>query len=163
VVRWAVWSLTRWSKIAMNSKAWVFRIDYEHPTIETLWVVRKNSVVILERLYTQFLSGPPNNPTSNHKSGSRSRWVKKLSSYLSFQPSVICILEEKSQQIQKNNNLKKNCWKQYNTYKVLSSAIHELSHFFLVVINPHVRFYKKLHWAWFTSKNCSLQEKIVVS
>ena len=30
-------------------------------------------------------------------------------------------------------------------YKVLSSAVHELLHMFLVVLTPHVRFIKKLH------------------
>jgi hypothetical protein len=32
-------------------------------------------------------------------------------------------------------------------HKVLSSAVDELLHLFLIVITSHVRFHKKLHWA----------------
>lgn len=40
---------------------------------------------------------------------------------------------------------------------------HELLQPFLTIINLHMCFHKKFHRVWFTSKNHSLQEKIVVS
>jgi hypothetical protein len=51
---------------------------------ETLRVVRKFSVVVLESPHTRFLSGPPDDPTSIHKSRSKSGWIEGLSSYLSL-------------------------------------------------------------------------------
>jgi hypothetical protein len=62
----------------------VLEIDYEHPTVEIVWVVNKFSIVVLESPYTLFLSGPSDHPVSNHKLGSRSRGVKESSLYLSF-------------------------------------------------------------------------------
>ena len=56
----------------------------EHLTIETLWVVRKFSAIVLESPYTQFLSGPPDDPASNYKSGLKFGWVEGSSLYLSF-------------------------------------------------------------------------------
>jgi len=41
---------------------------WELPTVETLQVTHKFSVVVLESPYIQFLSGPPDDPTSIHKS-----------------------------------------------------------------------------------------------
>jgi len=46
---------------------------------------------------------------------------------------------------------------------MLNSTIHKLLHLFLAVINLQVCFHKKLHQAWFASKNHNLQEKIIVS
>jgi hypothetical protein len=42
------------------------------------------SAVVLESLYTRFLSGPPDNPVSIHKSESKSEWVEGSSPYLSL-------------------------------------------------------------------------------
>jgi hypothetical protein len=55
-------------------------------------------------------------------------------------------MKKKSQQIQKINNLRKKLLKTTH-HKVLSSAIHDLLHLFLAVINPHMRFLIKLHQA----------------
>jgi hypothetical protein len=54
--------------------------------------------------------------------------------------------EKKSQQIQKIINLRNKLLKTTH-HKVLSSAIHDLLHLFLAVINPHMRFLIKLHQA----------------
>jgi hypothetical protein len=48
-------------------------------------------------------------------------------------------------------------------HKVLSSAVNELLHPFLVVVTPHVHFHNKLHWTWLTSKSRSSQHKNIVS
>jgi len=69
---------------AMNSLYWVLDNDWELPTIEILRAAHKFSVIVLESLYTRFLSGPPNDPTSIHKSGSKSEWVEGSSPYLSL-------------------------------------------------------------------------------
>jgi hypothetical protein len=42
----------------MNSLDWVLNIDWKLLTVETLWVARKFSIVVLERSYTRFLSFP---------------------------------------------------------------------------------------------------------
>jgi len=68
----------------MNSSDWVLDTDGEFPTIETLRAKRKFSAVVLESPETRFLSGPPDDPTSIHKFGSKSGWVEGLSSYLSL-------------------------------------------------------------------------------
>jgi hypothetical protein len=41
-------------------------------------------------------------------------------------------------------------------HEVLSTVGHELLHPFLAVLIPHVRLYKQLYWARFTSKRRSL-------
>jgi hypothetical protein len=41
-------------------------------------------------------------------------------------------------------------------HKVLRTVVHELLHPLLVVLTPHVRLYKQLHWARLTSKRRSL-------
>jgi len=56
----------------------------ELPTVETLLAARKLSAGVLESLYTWFLSGPPDDPTSIHKSESKSEWVEGSSPYLSL-------------------------------------------------------------------------------
>jgi len=66
-LRWAIWSCTYWSNISSNSRVWVLETNCEHLTIETLLVVYKFSTIVLKILYTKFLSGPPDNPASNHK------------------------------------------------------------------------------------------------
>jgi hypothetical protein len=137
----------------------VLGTNCEHSMVETLWVIHKSLAVMLERSYIQFLSGPTDNPASNYKFGSRSEWINHHIS-----PSTGCYMHsrKKSQQILKNNNLRKKNLK--TTYhKVLSSTIHELVNPFLVIINSHVCFHKKLHQAWFASKNYNLQTKIIVS
>jgi hypothetical protein len=68
----------------MSSLDWVLDTDGELPTVETLRPERKFSVVMLESSYTRFLSGPPDDPTSIHKSGSKSGWVEGLYPYLSL-------------------------------------------------------------------------------
>jgi hypothetical protein len=52
-----------------NSLDWVLDTDWELSTVETLRAANKFSVVVLESPYTGFLSGPPDDPTSIHKSG----------------------------------------------------------------------------------------------
>jgi hypothetical protein len=83
-LRWVVQSCTRWSNIATNSEVWVFGIDCKHPTIEALWVVRKFPIVLLRSPYIRFLSGPPDDLTSDHKFESISGLVEGLFLYLSF-------------------------------------------------------------------------------
>jgi hypothetical protein len=41
-------------------------------------------------------------------------------------------------------------------HKVLSVVVNELLHSLLAVLTPHVRLYKLLYWARFTSKRRSL-------
>jgi hypothetical protein len=60
----------------MNFSDWVLDTDRELPTVETLLADRKFLAIVLESLYTRFLSGPPDDPTSIHKSGSKSGWVE---------------------------------------------------------------------------------------
>jgi len=67
---------------ATNSLNWVLDTDWELPTVETLWAARKFLAVVLKSPYTWFLSGPPDDPTSIHKSGSKSGWVEGSSPYL---------------------------------------------------------------------------------
>jgi hypothetical protein len=52
--------------------------------VETLQVVRNSSTIVFEISYTWFLLDPPNDPASNHKSGSSFGLVKRSSLYLSF-------------------------------------------------------------------------------
>jgi len=46
----------------------VLKTDWELPTIETLWVAHKFSAIVLESSHTWFLSGPPDDPVSIHRS-----------------------------------------------------------------------------------------------
>ena len=59
-------------------------IDCELPMVETLLTVYKFSIIVLESMYIWFLLGPPNDPASIHKSGSKSGLVKGSSLYLFF-------------------------------------------------------------------------------
>ena len=52
--------------------------------VETLQVIRKFLVVELESSYTQFLSGPPDDPASIDKFGSKFGWVEGSFSYFSL-------------------------------------------------------------------------------
>jgi len=79
-------------------------------------------------------------------------------------PSTGCYMYpgKKSQQIQKNNYLRKK-WLKTNIPQSAELSYPRVIAPFSVVINPHVHFHKKLHRAWLASKNRSLQEKIIVS
>ena len=55
----------------MISSDWVLDTNLKLITVETLLADHKFSPVVLESLYTWFLSGPPDDPTFIHKSG----WV----------------------------------------------------------------------------------------
>jgi len=92
----------------MISSDWVRDIDQELPMAETLRAAHKLLAVLLESPYTWFLSGPPDDIASIHKFGSKSRWVKGSSPYLSSNRPVHVSwkLEKKlSYSIQENNNL----------------------------------------------------------
>ena len=71
LVRWVVCCFK-----ATISSDWVLDTDLELPMVETLRATCKLSVVVLESLYTWFLSSPPDDPTSIHKSRSKSGWVE---------------------------------------------------------------------------------------
>jgi hypothetical protein len=45
---------------------------------------------------------------------------------------------------------------EWTYHKVLSAVVNELLHPLLVVLTPHVRLNKQLHWARLTSKRRSL-------
>jgi hypothetical protein len=62
----------------------VLGIDCELPMVETLLTVYKFSIIVLESMYIWFLLGPPNDPASIYKSGSKSGLVKGSSLYLFF-------------------------------------------------------------------------------
>jgi hypothetical protein len=68
----------------MNSSNWVLDTDWELPMVKTLQAAHKFSIVVLESPYTRFLSGSPDDPTSIHKSKSKSEWVEGSSPYLSL-------------------------------------------------------------------------------
>jgi len=95
LLRLVVQSCTRLFNIASNSGVWMLGTYYEHPTVETLRVVHKFSVVVLKSSYTRFLSGPLNDPAFNRKSRSRSRWIKGSSPYLSFKRLLYVSWKEK--------------------------------------------------------------------
>jgi hypothetical protein len=84
LLRLVVRSCTRLFNIASNSGVWMLGTDCEHPTVETLRVIRKFSVVVLKSSYTRFLSCPLDDRAFNHKTGLKSMWVKGLSPYFSF-------------------------------------------------------------------------------
>jgi hypothetical protein len=95
LLRLVVRSCTRLFNIASNSGVWMLGTDCEHPTVETLRVIRKFSVVVLKSSYTRFLSGPLNDPAFNRKSRSRSRRVKGSFPYLSFKRLLYVSWKEK--------------------------------------------------------------------
>jgi hypothetical protein len=189
-IRWVVRDSTRWFKIDSNSRV---QTDCEHPTIETLWVVRKSSTIVFEISYTWFILGPLDNPTFNHKSRSNFGWVKGSFLYLFFNrvlylyrvhqtilsstTNLDCILDGLEDcprispstgcymYLEKKNQIQKIITKllKSNMPWILSSAIHELPHPFLTIIISHMYFYKKLHRSYLVSKNCSLRKKTVVS
>jgi hypothetical protein len=119
-----------------SSKDWVLKTNYEHPTVETLRVIHNSSVVMFQKPQTQFLSGPPEDPTSNHKFRLSSGWVEGLSMYLSCNRMCICFLKNKSQLVKKKKLKKRNDWNPIY-HELLSSAIHELLHPFLTIIILH--------------------------
>jgi hypothetical protein len=64
---------------------------------------------VLESLYTRFLSSPPDNPASNHKSISKSGWSKD---HPRISPTTGCYMSHGNNKkiyykIQVNNNLRK--------------------------------------------------------
>jgi hypothetical protein len=140
-----------------SSKDWVLKTNYEHPTVETLRVIHNSSVVMFQKPQTQFLSGPPEDPTSNHKFRLSSGWVEGLSMYLSCNRMCICFLKNKSQLVKKKNLRKEMIEIQYtmNFWARLSTSccipFWQLS--FCMSFN------KKFYLFWFESKNHSLQKK----
>jgi len=72
---------------------------------------------VLERQYILFLSGPSDNSASNYKSRLRSGCVEGSSPYLFFNQVLYVSWGNKSQQIQKINNLRKKLLK--TTHSVL--------------------------------------------
>jgi hypothetical protein len=124
-LRWAICSCTPWSYKVVNSKDWVLGTDCELPIVETPRTVCKFSVVVLESLYTRFLSGPLDNPASNHKFRLKSGLVEGSSPYISFNRLLYVSWNKKwNHQIQENNNLRKKivenqcttkCWAQLLT------------------------------------------------
>jgi hypothetical protein len=109
--------------------------------VETLRVARKFSDVVLKSPYTQFVSGPPDDPTSIHKSGSKSGWVEGSFPYLSFNRLYWSPKNEKRNhhiQFNKINNLQ-NKMVERTYHKVLSTVVNELLHPLLAVLTPHVR------------------------
>jgi hypothetical protein len=152
-VRWVVCCFK-----ATISSDWVLDTDLELPTTEILQAPRTLSVVVLESSYIRFLSGPPDDPITIHKSWSKSGWVEG-SSHISPSTGYYRSPENKKRnhhiQFNKNNKL----WNKMveRTYhKVLSTIVNELLHLFLVIFTPHVRLYKQLCWARLMSKRCSL-------
>ena len=130
----------------------------ELPLVETLWITRKFSAVVLKSSYTQFFSGLPDDLASIHKSGLKSEWVEGSSLYLSLNQLLYVswkLKKKTSNSIQENNNLRKKIVEQ-TYHKVLSVVVDELLHLFLAVFTPYVRLNKKLHWARLTSKRRSL-------
>jgi hypothetical protein len=136
----------------------VLDTDWKLPTVETLRSALKFSAVVLKSLYTWFLSGPLDDPASIHKSGLKSGWVKKSSPYISLNWLLYVswkLKKKPSNSIQENNNLRKKMV-EWTYHEVLSVIVDELLHPLLAVFTPDVRLYKKLHWAWLTSKRRSL-------
>jgi len=137
---------------AMNSLYW------ELPTVETLRAARKFSAVVLESPYTWFLSSSLDNPTSIHKSGSKSGWVEG-SSHISPSTGYYRSPENEKRnhhiQFNKNNNLQ-NKMVEWTYHKVLSAVVNELLHPLLTILTPHMHLNKQLHWARLTSKRRSL-------
>jgi hypothetical protein len=93
-VRWIIQTSTYWFQIAYNSKVWVLGIDCEHPTVETLQVVRKYSALEFEIPKTLFISSSPDNPVFNHNFKLSSRLVKRIAPICLLQLRVICFLKK---------------------------------------------------------------------
>jgi hypothetical protein len=72
------------------------RSECEHPTVKTLQVVRKFSAVVLESLYTRFLSGSPDDIMSPTTNLDRDLDGSKNHPRISSSTVVICIMEKKS-------------------------------------------------------------------
>jgi hypothetical protein len=123
-------SCTHWSNKTVNSGDWVLnsncKLPISIPTVETLWVIRKFSTVVVDSPYTRFLSGPPDNPASNYKSKSKIQVDRRIVLISLLQPAITCLLEIKkwNHQIQENNNLRNKmvenqctvkCWARLST------------------------------------------------
>jgi hypothetical protein len=94
--------------------------------VETLRAARKFSVVVLESLYTWFLSGPPDDFASIHKFG----WVEWLFPYLSLNRLLYVswkLKKKSSYSTQENNNLRNKMVEQ-TYHEVLSAIVDELLH-----------------------------------
>ena len=150
---------------AMNSWDWVLDTDWELPTVKILQVAHKFSVVMLERLYTWFLSGPPDDPASIHKSGSKYGWVERSSPYLSLNQLLYVSWKLKnlsSNSIQENSNLRKKMVER-TYHEVLSAIVDELLHPLLAVFSSHVRLHKKLIGLGSRSRDVACKKKNVAS
>jgi hypothetical protein len=79
-----IWALTCFRTIAWTTEEWELKPDYKEPTIDTLQPIHISSIVMFMIPQSQFLSGPPDDPTSNHKSGLSSRWIERSSLYTSY-------------------------------------------------------------------------------
>ena len=149
---------------ATNSLDWELDIDWELPTVETLRVDCKLSAVVLETPQTRFLSGPPDEPTSIHKSGrilDGSKYCPRISPSTDYYRSPENKKKKSYHHIQynKHNNLYNNLQNKMveQTYhEMLSTVINELLRPLLAVLTPHVRLHKQLHRARLTSKRRSL-------
>jgi len=100
----------------------------------------------------QMILPPSTNPDRN-PGGSKDR--SRISPSISYYMSPGNKKMKPSNLIQVNNNLQKKMVER-TYHKVLSTVVNKLLHIFLAVFTLHVRLHKKLHWAWLTSKSCSL-------
>jgi hypothetical protein len=80
------------------------------------------------------------------------------------QPAIIGLLKipsvkKSSNTIQENNNLQ-NKMNERTYHEVLSMVVHELLHPLLVVLTPHIRLYKQLHWTSSRPRDAAFKEKI---
>jgi len=108
--------------------------------VETLWAVRKFSVVVLKSPYIQFLSGPPDDLASIHKFWTKPKWVEGSSPYLSLNQLLYVswkLKKKSSNLIQENNNLQKKMVKRIY-HGVLIAVVDELLHFFLAVFTSYM-------------------------
>jgi hypothetical protein len=127
----------------MNSSDWVLDTDGKLSTVETPQADSKFLVVVLESPQTRFFSGPPDDPTSIHKSGSKfdgSKDCPHISSSTGYYRSPEIFLKN-HHSIQENNNLQ-NKMNERTYHEVLSTVVHELLHPFLAVLTLHMRLYK---------------------
>ena len=77
----------------MKSLDWVLDTDGELPMVETLRADRKFLAVVLESSQTRFFSGPPDDPTSIHKSWIEI-WIGRRIVPISLpQPAIIGLLK----------------------------------------------------------------------
>jgi hypothetical protein len=143
---------------ATNSLDWVLDIDWELPTVETLRDARKFSAVVLESPYTRFyrvhqtILPPSTNPDRNPDGSKDCPHISPSTGYYRSPEN-----KKRNHHIQfnKNNNLRNKMVEQIY-HKVLSAVVNELLRPILVVLTPHVRLNKQLHWARLTSKRRSL-------